>query len=210
MSDRKTMIPELLPDPKANTAASKTSPRERVVKQMREMLKAGLLATGSALAANGCAFGVVDPMPRPARCQISDVESSFSGFAVRDGSSLEIHIEINGDLYQPYFTFTDITDVQGGTVLQTSISGYYDEGRLYVLVEPENNASTVSFLVPFECGSHGNGTLLDGTRALRVTVFLDDATDGGTSLDGGSEDPGTVDAGTTQSQTLRVTIEPVR
>ena len=66
MSDRKTLLPELLPEPRPQSAET---PRERVAVRARAMLDrlSGLkTAAGAALLAAHCGgYGVVDPLPPP-------------------------------------------------------------------------------------------------------------------------------------------------
>jgi hypothetical protein len=66
---RLELLPEVLPAPVRQPASNRPSPRERTLKNLTRLVAAAALTTGGCKD-NGSdpGYGVVDPMPPPARC----------------------------------------------------------------------------------------------------------------------------------------------
>ncbi len=160
MSDRKTLLPELLPDPLPQTGQS---PRERVDIRASAMLArlSGLkTAAGAALLAAHCGgYGVVDPLPPPPM-QCTTIADPFarltaSGIAVAgDGGVSNAVIFLDASSTVGY-QVTAVRVTAGGTLVgvqDTSQVGAGGGTNFQITIRPDGSGAAIEFEVDLGCG----------------------------------------------------------
>jgi hypothetical protein len=160
MSDRKTLLPELLPEPRREGGQG---PRERVAVRARAMLDrlSGLkTAAGAALLAAHCGgYGVVDPLPPPPMQCTSSTDPFAnlvpSGIAVpADGGWSNVLIMLS-DYRTVGYQFDAVRVTAGGTLLgfedmsQTGAGGGTD---FAINIRPDGSGAAIDFEVDGGCG----------------------------------------------------------
>lgn len=171
MSEKKTLVPELLPQP---VIRSKTGPdpRERVQRHLRTLMRFGAAAGTAALAS--CGYMVVDPLPPPAKCEpLGGPDANVSA------SELNGNVTVNLTLNHPYsqdgaWTVGNVEGLTGATLVSKDTQQLYPGFKVDVVVTPNAGAQTVQFDLPVQCT---NQTTSMFERA-RVVVQLANA-DGG-------------------------------
>jgi len=176
VSDRKTLLPELLPDPRPRP---RQGPRERVAARARVMLDrlASLkTAAGAAVLAVHCGYGVVDPLPPPP-AQCTTVNDPFSRLFVTGGPVATDAGGTNASFTVASSTAFgyDIDAVRvtaGGTLLgvenqQAQNSSTFGT-EFAISVMPDGSGAPILFEVDLSCGGaattkHYKATL-DGIR----------------------------------------------
>jgi hypothetical protein len=162
VSDRKTLLPELLPEPRPQSGQG---PRERVAERARAMMErlSGLkTAAGAALLAAHCGvggYGVVDPLPPPPmQCTSSSdpfANLSASGIAVpADGGGLDALIMLS-DYRSVGYRFDAVRVTAGGTLVgfEDMSQGSAGGGTNFdITIRPDGSAAPIDFEVDLGCG----------------------------------------------------------
>ncbi len=173
MSEKKTLLPELLPTPQRQTGQP---PRARVAERARLMLDglAGLKMTAGAvvLAAHCGGYGVVDPLPPPPG-QCTSLPDPFTGLSVygqavaSDGGLLSNAV-IELTSYSTIGYRIDAARVTaGGSLLgveDMSHEGLGGGTQLSITVTPDGSGADILLDVDLGCG----GTTT--TKHYRVTA----------------------------------------
>jgi len=161
VSDRKTLLPELLPDPRPRP---RQGPRERVAARARVMLDrlASLkTAAGAAVLAVHCGYGVVDPLPPPPS-QCTTINDPFgrlyiSGFSVpADGGGSSASFTIATSTAVGY----DVGAVRvtaGGTLIgvvneSPPNSSGSPPTDFTIAIMPDGSGAPILFEVDLRCG----------------------------------------------------------
>lgn len=169
--DRKKLMPEVLPPPAVVPSATA---RQRVLRHMKLLIATGAAATTLA----ACPYGVVDPLPPPARCRTTgSVLDVLQVVAERmpDGSVV-VRIDVN-DAGAEEVRFLQLLDLTGATA--GSVSLYLPA---QIQLKPDSPDATIDFKLTVQCA---------GAPANTVRITLRPATpDGGT--DAGTAGPYTV------------------
>jgi hypothetical protein len=160
MSDRKTLLPELLPQP---SPLGSQSPRERVAARARSMLDrlSGLKTTaGAALLAAHCGgYGVVDPLPPPP-VQCTTIADPFthvtvSGIAVAgDGGPSSAVIFVDSPSTVGY-QVTAVRVTAGGTLVlvqDASQGGAGGGTHVQITIRPDGSGGPIEFEIDLGCG----------------------------------------------------------
>lgn len=160
MSDRKTLLPELLPEPRPRGAET---PRERVAVRARAMLDrlSGLkTAAGAALLAAHCGsgYGVVDPLPPPPmQCTSSSdpfTNLLVSGIAVpADGGWSNAFIMLS-DYRTVGYQFGAVRVTAGGTLVganDMSQTGAGGGTNFDITIRPDGSGASIDFEVDLGC-----------------------------------------------------------
>ena len=175
MRQGKTLLPELLPEPRSQSGQG---PRERVAVRARAMLDrlSGLkTAAGAALLAVHCGYGVVDPLPPPpAQCTSS--ADPFTNLNVSGISSLADGGWSNVDILLSNYSTVGyqvnaVRVTAGGTLVSVedmSRSGAGGGTDVFITIRPDGSGAPIDFEVDLGCGgaattkhyrasSNGNG-----------------------------------------------------
>lgn len=159
MSDRKTLLPELLPEPRPQSGQG---PRERVAVRARAMLDrlSGLkTAAGAALLAAHCGgYGVVNPLPPPPMQCTSNSEPfaslSISGIAVpADGGGSEAVVLLSSYSMVGY-ELDAVRVTAGGTLVgieDRSQSGAGGGTNFLITIRPDGSGAAIDFEVDLGC-----------------------------------------------------------
>jgi hypothetical protein len=185
MSDRKTLLPELLPAPTSesrpgSTAAPPPSPVERVAEQARLMLgrfrTLGPVAGATMLGLHGCGYTVVDPLPPPpAQCTtlpmpFERIGATLSTAIAVDGGVSSVILTLSSGGYSGVLGFrVDAVRVTGATLVgQTSTMPNGPSGgvQFEITIAPQDDTST--FLVDVDLGCGAATT----TKHYRVTYLM--------------------------------------
>lgn len=171
MSERKTLLPELLPTPRQQTTQP---PRQRVAQRARLMLDrlAGLKTTAGALVlAAHCGYGVVDPLPPPPG-QCTDLANPFASLsaygqaAPGDAGRSNAVIELTS--YNAIGYRIDAVRVTtGGALLRTEDMSHDGVGggtQFTITIVPDGSGADI--LVDVDLGCGGAST----TNHYRVTA----------------------------------------
>ena len=209
MSDsKKTLLPELLPTPRAAAGAP---PRARVDERARLMLERlrGLKVTAGAavLAAHTSCYSVVDPLPPPPpQCSASSdpfaVLYARGLLGTRQGDVTTVVLELRTDGYgsRNFVGFRiDGVRVMGGTVVKTedlSQTGAGGYTSLVVTLLPDS-ASTTMMLIDVDLGcstavATKHYQVLWATPQQAGVVVVVEV---GSASDGGAFDGSTTDGG---------------
>lgn len=161
MSEKRTLLPELLPAP---TRASGPSPVERVAEQARLILQRfrglGPVAGAALLGLHGCGYGVVDPLPPPP-VQCTTLPMPFSSIVMTlsvdspvDGGTPPVLMHLSGGGYPGVLGLRiDAVRVTGATLLgeMSAMSPNPRAGSEFVVtIAPD--ASMSPFLVDIDLG----------------------------------------------------------
>jgi hypothetical protein len=161
MSDRKTLLPELLPEPRPESGQG---PRERVAVRARAMLDrlSGLkTAAGAALLAAHCGggYGVVDPLPPPPmQCTAnSDPFATLivSGIAVPADGGWSNALIMLSDYRTVGYQFSAVRVTAGGTLVATedmSQTGAGGGTAFNITIRPDGSGVSIDFEVDVGCG----------------------------------------------------------
>lgn len=68
MSDKKTLMSEVLPTPDS-LVTLRSTPRQRAIKRLKKLTKSAATAAAATNLASCIGFGVVDPLPPPTECR---------------------------------------------------------------------------------------------------------------------------------------------
>lgn len=163
MSERKTLLPELLPGPSVET---RQSPRERVAERARAMLDrlSGLkTAAGAALLAAHCSgYGVVDPLPPPP-LQCTTSADPFSALSVSamavagDGGTSNAVVML--DSYNLVGYKVDaVRVIAGGTLIgihdmSQAAAGAGGGTHFQITIRPDGSGAPIDFDVDLGCGA---------------------------------------------------------
>ena len=159
MSQGKTLLPELLPEPRSQSGQG---PRERVAVRARAMLDrlSGLkTAAGAALLAVHCGYGVVDPLPPPPS-QCTSSADPFSSLSV-SGSAVAAtggwaNALIRLDNYSAVGYQVDAVRVTaGGTLVgveDMSQTGAVHGTDFQITIRPDGSGAPIDFEVDLGCG----------------------------------------------------------
>ena len=115
--DRKKLMPEVLPHPAA--AAPSATARQRVLRHMKLLIATGAATTTLA----ACPYGVVDPLPPPARCRTTgSVLDVLQVTAEPDGTGgVVVRINVN-DVGAEEARVLAVLDLTGATVGSTYLT----------------------------------------------------------------------------------------
>jgi|tagenome__1003787_1003787.scaffolds.fasta_scaffold19323525_1 hypothetical protein len=162
MSDRKTLLPELLPEPRPQFAET---PRERVAVRARAMLDrlSGLkTAAGAALLAAHCGggYGVVDPLPPPPiQCTSNSdpfADLVVSGIAVPSDGGWSNALIMLSSYRTVGYQFNAVRVTAGGTLVAAedmSQSGAGGGTNFDITIHPDGSGAPLEFEVDLGCGS---------------------------------------------------------
>jgi len=162
---KKTLLPELLPEPRPQTGQG---PRERVAVRARAMLDrlSGLkTSAGAALLAVHCGYGVVDPLPPPP-AQCASQAQPFANLratgaaAAADGGGWNAVIQLTNYSAVGY-QVTAVRVTMGGTFLwveDRSRSGTGGSTDFQISIRPDGSDAPIEFEVDLGC---------DGAAATR-------------------------------------------
>ncbi len=167
----KKLMNEVLPAP---SRAPQSEVRDRVLRHMREALAAG---ASFALAAGCTPFGVVDPLPPPAKCKtVGSLDELVTGKVVDEGGGeqrrLSLTLKATDD---SGLTFGSPTSTVGGVV--ESENSYSVNASL--VIRADAGAATVELIFPVTCEDYR--TNLSRPGRLRVVITLLNADGGMTS-----------------------------
>lgn len=160
--DRKKLMPEVLPQPAAVVPSA--TARQRVLRHMKLLIATGAATTTLA----ACPYGVVDPLPPPARCRTTgSVLDVLQVTAEPDGTGgVVVRINVN-DVGAEEVRFLAVLDLTGATVGSTYL---YLPAEIHL--KPDSPGATIDFKLAVECA---------GAPANKVHITLRPATsDGGT------------------------------
>ncbi len=160
MSGRKTLLPELLPDPRPRPAQG---PRERVTARARVMLDklAGWkTAAGAAVLAAHCGYGVVDPLPPPP-AQCTSLGDPFAGLKITgtyfqpDGGAAEATFTIQNARVFGYGI--DAVRVTAGGTLQSFTDEHLQGSSTWgtdflIVIVTDGTGGPMLFEVDLTCG----------------------------------------------------------
>jgi hypothetical protein len=210
MSERRKLLPELLPDPKAGQTTRRTTPRERVLRKAERMIRLTAAATGGAVIVNCGRYGVVDPIPPP--CTVEDLREITGRGQVNPDRTVSVELDLSGvftrDDEESELKYT-ITVVQSAELLSGPSGLAWARGGLVLALLPDSGVTTFSFHLNLACGVDF-GAQPPTQSSVLVTVTLSapipaqfpsggpvDAglADAGTSADAGSPDAGVGDGG---------------
>ncbi len=169
MSEKKTLLPELLPAPASQGRPSSAralapSPVERVAEQARLILHRfrglGPVAGAAMLGLHGCGYGVVDPLPPPP-VQCATLPMPFSSIVMTvsvgspvDGGAPPVVLHLGGGGYPGVLGLRiDAVRVTGATLLgeMSETSTNPRAGSEFVVtIAPDPSMST--FLVDIDLG----------------------------------------------------------
>jgi len=178
MSDKKTLLPELLPTP---TAVSRATPAERVAERARVMLQrfrgVGAAASAALIGAHCTGYGVVDPLPPPPdQCSAAPPDAFTTLLAsatyVRDPPSLlpPVSFELSSERY----TGLGLVEARatGGTITSsTTFDNAYFGTRFALVIQPDTSTSTIELEADLSCGGDRQ------TRRFGILYHLPMATD---------------------------------
>lgn len=181
MSEKKTLLPELLPAPTSSSrpgsGATAPSPVERVAEQARLMLQRfrglGPVAGAALLGLHGCGYGVVDPLPPPpVQCTtlpmpFANLSASASLDYSADAGLAPVILTLTAGVYPGSLGLRiDAVRVTGATLLgevDTMPSVPTAGHQFAITIAPEAVPSTFLVDIDFGCGP---ATL---TKHYRVT-----------------------------------------
>jgi hypothetical protein len=182
MSEKKTLLPELLPAPTSTSrphtaSATAPSPVERVAEQARLILQRfrglGPVAGAAMLGLHGCGYGVVDPLPPPpVQCTtlpmpFSSIVTTASVDSAADGGAAAVLLHLSGGGYPGVLGLRiDAVRVTGATLLgeMSAMSSNPRAGSEFVVtIAPD--ASMSAFLVDIDLGCGAATT----TKHYRLT-----------------------------------------
>jgi hypothetical protein len=182
MSDRKTLLPELLPAPTSESRAGSTgaappSPVERVAEQARLMLQRfrglGSVAGAAVLGLHCSGYNVVDPLPPPpAQCTtlpmpFERIAATLSAAGTVDAGVDSLILVLSSGGYSGALGFrVDAVRVTGATLVgQTSTMPYGPSGgsQFEITIAPQDDTSTFLVDVDVGCGA------ATATKHYRVT-----------------------------------------
>ena len=175
MSDKKLMN-EVLPAPTKSVDDGRA--RDRVLSHMRKLVKIG--AASAALAAcppSSGPFGVVDPLPPPARCKtMNDVLSELSGSVSASDGSGTVTLVINAKTdFQSGVELNMAGSTMGGSI--RSLDRAEDSKKMTVVIAPTSQVVVLTLTVSCD-GELRPITVTVDTVALTVK-FNDPSRDGG-------------------------------
>lgn len=142
--ERKRLMPEILPGP--GPVASSTPVRQRVLKHMKLLIATGA-ATTTLVA---CPYGVVDPLPPPARCRTTGSVLEDLRVEVRPGAPGEVVVELHldeggyGDV-----KLLRVAGLTGAATGEVRLQGYPAEVHLM----PDSEDSTIRLTLAVECAA---------------------------------------------------------
>ena len=177
--DRKRLMPEILPGP--GPVVSSSPVRQRVLQHMKLLIATGA-ATTTLVA---CPYGVVDPLPPPARCRTTGSLLEDLRVSARPGSPGEVVVE----LYLDESGYSDVkflrvVEVTGATTGKVTLEGYPAKIHL----KPDSPDSTLTLTLAAECVGVPKAVRIElrpvtpdaGAGSTDYTVTVSDAV-----LDGG-------------------------
>lgn len=172
MSEKKTLLPELLPAPTSESrpssaSATAPSPVERVAEQARLILQRfrglGPVAGVAMLGLHGCGYGVVDPLPPPpAQCTtlpmpFSSIVTTASVSTSVDGGAPLVLLHLSGGDYPGVLGLRiDAVRVSGATLLgeMTEMSSNPRAGSEFVVtIAPDAIMSAFQVDIDLGCGA---------------------------------------------------------
>ena len=172
---RLKLAPEVLPDPRLSTrdGAPRATVRSRTKLHMQHLLAAA--AATSAMACSKCnnsGYGVVDPMPAPARCPgLSSGMTVVAAWRVAaDGGAPVVVVDVEVGLAKPGTQFT--AGAPASTFQGTVTASKSTATHAHVEVEPRAYAAPIMISIPAECPP---GTTPGSPASIQVTVILDKA-----------------------------------
>lgn len=174
-ADDKKLMNEQLPAP---SGTPETQARARVVSHMKKLVQIG--AASAALTAcppSGPPFGVVDPLPPPARCKtMNDVLSELSAKVTRDdaGATLTLTLDAKTD-YESGVELNMAGGTLGGTI--TSLDRQTDSKKMTIVIQPSSAEVQLSLTVSCDGTLRTIRVVID-TATLNVTL-TDPSRDGG-------------------------------
>jgi hypothetical protein len=202
MTEKKTLLPELLPTPLRHAQAGASGARARVLKHLTTVVTAG----ATAFALQGCPSCIaVDPLPQPARCAppTSDPRLLVGTKAAQVyawGTQREVRITLQFDYG---VTKLIVTGATGGVLVENPT---FDGSTSVARLTPSSGATSLSVRYLMDCSSGEQGPF-EAVVTLTGDAF---PSDGGVA-DGGTADGGMLPDGGPLWQpasTLTVTLEP--
>jgi hypothetical protein len=171
--DKKSLMPELLPDPKRAVIDGQRGPRQRVLRHMRDLVAAG---AATLVTSCNCGYMVVDPIPPPARCRTSGALGSLQMSAVRifDGGRTIYRLTVTADPGEQV-ALGKVLSNQGAAV--RARTGTNGDTEFSFDLEPDTASSVVVLEVEALCQFSSSST-------VRFTI-QPPAADGGAPSDGG-------------------------
>lgn len=178
--ERKRLMPEILPGP--GPVVSSTSVRQRVVTHMKRLIATGAAATTLV----ACPYGVVDPLPPPARCRTTGSVLEDLHVQVRAGAQGEVVVRI----FLQFGADDDVkllrvAGVTGATPGEVRLEG--DPAEVHL--KPDSEGSPIVLTLDVECAAMPvNAVRIElrplapdaGTGSPAYTVTVSDAApDGG-------------------------------
>lgn len=185
--DERTMLPEVLPDPRAARARS-TAPRQRTIAHMQRMLTMGA-AVGLAFGcgkttkpaeaggeSRGCGKGsatnddagannvttstgyaVVDPVPTPAYCPNLAQKIHATALAVESDAG-DLLVDVYFPLVGDRPDVKYVADATPVAYAATVVQTWHQKGGVTVRVKPQGDTQNASVSVKIMC-DHGPGTI---------------------------------------------------
>jgi len=156
---KKDLTNEQLPAP---VIARGDSPRDRVMRHVRDALAAG---AGAMLLTSCPPFGVVDPLPPPAQCRSTPADRLTSAVATVEPADSGVPSRIRVMLewtFESGLQGRSGATVTGGTLISQS-------GNEIFVVEPDAGANTFDLVVPVTCDDDHSGPT---DSRVKVTVTL--------------------------------------
>lgn len=166
----KKLMPEVLPAP---TKAPESPVRELVLRHVRDVMTAGAAV---ALGAGCVPFGVVDPLPPPAKCKELDTVKGFVNATATDDTSSprQIRVSVTTNAWDAGVSFQGPVSVMGGTLVSQNLPS--EAESVEFVVSPDAGGTTFEILLPATCTDYRT----DYSRqvSLRITVHFSAAPGG--------------------------------
>jgi hypothetical protein len=128
-------------------SSSSGAARARVGLHMQRLLAT---AATTAAIATGCGFGVVDPVPPPARCPNLAEQIVITGTYVMGANGLEIHVTFSPPANRSDVTFAAPTSIGSGTLVSATPGA-----TLTLVLLPTAGATSITFAMDVSCSQSG-------------------------------------------------------
>ncbi|WP_224372148.1 hypothetical protein [Hyalangium versicolor] len=147
--DRKKLMPEILPKPVAASGAA--SVRQRVLKHLNVLIAAG---TTTVTMACQPPYGVVDPLPPPARCRTTGSVLDVLDVTAWPGTSgVLVRIYVNDESGE--VSLRQVVETLGGVADRVNLDGYPAEIHLI----PNSPNATIELKLATECARNPAATV---------------------------------------------------
>jgi len=160
MDAKKTIMPEVLPDPERRLALVEGNPRERTSKHLKRLVDAAKLTAAAGMVAHCTGYGVVDPLPPPPiQCTSNSdpfADLVVSGIAVPSDGGWSNALIMLSSYRTVGYQFNAVRVTAGGTLVAAedmSQSGAGGGTNFDITIHPDGSGAPLEFEVDLGCGS---------------------------------------------------------